>query len=121
MSEEGYGPLRQYPLRLTRGDILVSLTDLANSPDTFDAETENIRICFQHSPGAQRTVEAVRLLQHAACSTGLNEQGRGPTRLLHKQHDQLEIESARLLAYARLHTPFCRLSNAGLRRTSLWF
>lgn len=109
LGSEGFGQLQRYPLSLTQGDIDENLKALGEETGHLDPVTENIRLCWRLDPGPSRTSEAVELVRHAACSTGLCEKGHAPTRLHKRQHGQLEMANLRLEAHAHLHSSFYRL------------
>ena len=98
LGSEAYEPLGRYPLYLMQGDVEANFVHLDALTDStqLDFQTQDILLCWRVDPGRLRTIEAITLLKHAPCSTGLCEKGHAPTRLSSRRHTQIQIDMLRL-------------------------
>jgi len=106
--------LTVYPLKLTQGDVRENLRELGDFVGELDTQTRNVLKCVT-DPGVGRTSEALTLLKHVACSTGLAEKGHAPGSILRRDHAKLEARLFGERAFVHLHTPLFKSSPEELK------
>ena len=85
--------LREYPLKLTQGDIPKNLADLLEADSVTEFNSQRIKAGLVLGVPQAEVVRALKLLCDAPCSTTLVEQAHKSAALLIRQHRQYKPET----------------------------